>query len=93
MTDEECKKVLFRCGIKYGVSPKLIALRLLSDDDKNDMREGLLPIASLECAIEAWIDAGYPDYAGGNSKPWVDNRYMDSFKTVVPVLAALSFKK
>lgn len=57
--------MLFNCGIKLGVSPRLISERLLSDLDKNDILSGLVPIASLEKAVEVWRDSGMPNYALG----------------------------
>lgn len=62
LTTDECKKILSKLGFKLGVSPKLIASRLLSDQDKNDMRIGELPIEALKCHIEAWMASGMPDY-------------------------------
>lgn len=67
LTKEECKKVLSRIGIKLGVSPNLIATRLLSDKDKLDMLEGKIEISSLKCFIEAWMKSGMPDYAHGKT--------------------------
>lgn len=69
LSDTECKKILSKLGFKLGVSPKLIATRLLSDEDKEDMRNGEVPIESLELHIELWMKAGMPDYAHGNDKP------------------------
>ncbi len=45
-----------------------LATKLLSEDDKQDMLSGDLPIDSLECAVKMWIDAGMPDYAHGLTK-------------------------
>lgn len=69
LTDLDCKKILSKLGLKLGVSPKLIATRLLSEDDKQDMRNGDLPIDSLETHIRVWMDAGMPDYAHGLDTP------------------------
>lgn len=63
LTTEECKKILFKVGIKFGVSPKLISERLLAAQDKCDMLNGEMPIGCLEVAVQAWMDAGKPDYA------------------------------
>lgn len=70
LTPEQCKSKLFKLGIKLGVSPKLIATRLLSVDDKNDMLNGLVPDDALECHVIAWMDAGMPDYANGKFEPY-----------------------
>lgn len=69
LTDDDCKKILSKLGLKLGVSPKLIATRLLSDEDKEDMRNGEIPIDSLEIHIKLWMKAGLPDYAHGDDKP------------------------
>jgi hypothetical protein len=68
-TKEECKKILSKLGFKLGVSPALIATRLLSEDDKQDMVNGDLPLESLECAIKTWMHNGMPDYAHGLTDP------------------------
>jgi hypothetical protein len=52
MTTDECKKLLSKIGFKYGVSPKLIATRLLDDQDKVNMMTGDLKISSLEASVE-----------------------------------------
>ena len=73
LTVEECKRKLFKLGIKLGVSPNLISTRLLSKDDKDDMLNGLIPDESLETAVKVWMDNGMPDYANGS-----DERYKPS---------------
>lgn len=67
---EECQKYIFNCAIKYGVSPKLIGARLLSDLDKKDMLDGKVGIASLESFVEVWRDNGMPDYAHGKTESY-----------------------
>lgn len=69
-TKDECKRILFRIGIKLGVSPNLIATRLLSEEDKQDMVNGLLSIESLECHVKVWMEASMPDYANGKTTPY-----------------------
>jgi hypothetical protein len=71
LTTEQCQKKLFQLGVKLGVSPKLIASRLLSKDDKDDMLKGLLDDEMLEVAVKAWMDARMPDYANGHTSPYV----------------------
>ena len=61
LSKEQCKRVLFKVGIKLGVSPKRISERLLSDVDKNDMMSGLLNIEALEAHTEVWRDNGMQD--------------------------------
>lgn len=69
LTKEDCKKILFKVGIKFGVSPRLISERLLDAQDKCDMLNGEVPIEMLEVAVKAWQDAGMPDYANGHTEP------------------------
>lgn len=70
LTTDDCKKILFKVGIKFGVSPKLISERLLDAQDKCDMLNGEVPIEYLEVAVKAWQDAGMPDYASGLTVPY-----------------------
>jgi hypothetical protein len=56
--------MIFKVGIKLGVSPKLIATRLLSPEDKEDMMKGSISIVELEAAIAVWCDNGMLDYVG-----------------------------
>jgi len=69
-TTEQCKRILFNLGIKFGVSPKLISERLLSKEDKQDMLNGDVPLETLEVAVELWKQAGMPDYANGHTDPY-----------------------
>lgn len=62
VTVQKCKSILFKLGIKYGVSPALISSQLLSDDDKEDMQNGLVPFDTLDIAVKLWLEAGCPDY-------------------------------
>ena len=64
-TVEECKRMLFKLGLKYGVSPKLISERLLSKDDKEDMLQGLVSFETLDCFVKAWKEYGMCNYADG----------------------------
>jgi len=69
-TKEQCQKKLFQLGIKLGVSPKLIATRLLSKEDKEEMVNGLIPDDSLETAVRVWMENRMPNYADGTAKPY-----------------------
>lgn len=69
LTKKECQTILFKVGLKFGVSPSLISTRLLDAQDKCDMLNGEIPIEYLEIAVQAWMDAGMPDYANGHSEP------------------------
>lgn len=61
-TKQECQKMVGSLGWLCGVSPKLIATRLLSTEDKTDMLNGNLDMDVLECAVNVWKDNGMPDY-------------------------------
>ena len=67
---EDCQKSIFRLAIKHGVSPKLIATRLLSKEDKNDMVNGVLTLDALELAVTLWKEQGMPDYANGSKSAY-----------------------
>jgi len=69
LTDVECKDIIRRLGKRLNVEPKLITTRLMSEDDKQDMREDNLPVKSLECHIKVWMAAEMPDYAHGKTVP------------------------
>lgn len=68
LTKEDCKRILFKVGIKFGVSPKLISERLLDAQDKCDMLNGEIPVEMLEVAVLAWKDAGQPEYSTGSAE-------------------------
>lgn len=70
---EECKNILRKIGYRLDVSPKLIAERLLSTEDKEDMLSGLLTQNMIELAVKDWKNAGMPDYANGLDKPYKNN--------------------
>ncbi len=62
MDDNKCKDIIKFLARKLGADPKLIVTRLMSEDDKNDMRNCDLPVRSLECHIKVWMENGCPDY-------------------------------
>lgn len=66
-TDKECKSLISSVAWSLGVSPRLISTRLLDDNDKNDLRHGLVSESELECAVEVWRGNGMPDYANGKT--------------------------
>ncbi len=66
-TVRECQSMLFKLGVEFGISPKIISSKLLSIDDKNDMLEGLISYDALRVAVERWIAVGKPDYAKGSN--------------------------
>jgi hypothetical protein len=46
----------------------MISQRLLSEEDKQDMLEGNLPLEALEAAVKRWKELGFPDYAHGKTE-------------------------
>ena len=67
LTDSECKDIIRRLGKRLNVEPRLITTRLMSEDDKQDMREDNLPVKSLEVHIRIWMNNGMSDYAHGKT--------------------------
>lgn len=65
-TIDECKKIIFKIGIKLGVSPKLISTKLLTESDKQDMLCGEISDEALEAHVNTWMASGMPDFAHGN---------------------------
>lgn len=72
-TKQECQKIISNVGWLCGCSPKLIATRLLSEDDKQDMLNGDLEVEALECAVKVWMENHMPDYAHGLTDPYKPN--------------------
>ena len=65
LTTEQCKRILFKLGIEFGVSPRLISERMLNAQDKCDMLNGDLDIDALRASTEVWKASGMPDHANG----------------------------
>lgn len=70
LTDQQCKSMLVKAGLKHGVSPSLISTRLMSEEDKQDMRAGLIDQQVLDLHVEVWIKNKMPDYAKGHISPY-----------------------
>jgi hypothetical protein len=68
LSDEACKGIIRRIARKLGVEPRLITTRLMSEDDKNDMRNGDLPQEALELHVKVWMENGMPDYVNINTE-------------------------
>jgi hypothetical protein len=69
LTDSECKDIIRRLAKIHDVEARLIVTRLMSEDDKQDMREGNLPVKSLDCHVKIWKQNGMCDYAHGKTVP------------------------
>ena len=69
LSDDACKRIIRRIALKHKIEPRLITTRLMSEDDKEDMRRGDLPMTALDLHVELWIKAGLPDYAHGKTEP------------------------
>lgn len=50
------------------VKEEMISTRLLSEEDKQDLLDGNIPIESLITHVKVWIANGMPSYAHGNIK-------------------------
>src|SRR5690606_8398373 len=57
-TKEECKRILFNIGIKFGVSSRIISTRMLTPQDKCDMLNGDLTVEALEIYVKQSIAKG-----------------------------------
>lgn len=73
-TRDDCKRMISKTAFKCGVSPRLIATRLLSEDDKQDMLNGDLSLEALEAHVNVWKEVGLPDYAHGNCERYKPER-------------------
>jgi len=69
-TITECKTMLFKVAIKHGIAPKLISGLLLSNEDKEDMLNGLVTFETLDCHVKVWKEYGMCNYADGTMKPY-----------------------
>jgi uncharacterized protein YaeQ len=61
LSDEACKLIIRRLAKRYNIDAKDIVTKLMSEDDKQDMREGNLPYNVLVLYIEVWIEMGMPN--------------------------------
>lgn len=68
LVDNQCKYYICKIAKEYNIEPRLITTLLMSEEDKDDMRFGNLPIHILELHVSAWIKAGMPDYVKPNYK-------------------------
>jgi len=95
MTKDECKKILSKIGFKLGVSPNLIRFRLLSDNDKVDMLNGLIPIVELEANTKVWRDNGMPDYAHGKLETYEHEKNRTKFEESLldPINESTGYRK
>lgn len=90
ISDKICKEIIKTLAKKCNVDPKLIVTRLMSEEDKEDMRNGLLPIDSLELHVRVWIEKGMPDYAHGHSAESADVSDKRESVTPAPLIPPLS---
>lgn len=67
LTDKACKAIIIQIAKELDVEARLITTRLMSEEDKNDMRAGLLPIEALKAHVKVWIENGLCDYAHGKT--------------------------
>lgn len=80
--------MLIRAGLKHGVSPSLISTRLLSEDDKADMRNGLIEQHALDGHVKAWKDVHMPEYSKGHTRPYIQFEEVTRISTITPISIA-----
>ncbi|CAB4127159.1 hypothetical protein UFOVP260_18 [uncultured Caudovirales phage] len=69
LSDDACKNIIRKIALKHKIELRLITTRLMSEEDKDDMRRGELPIEALNLHVEVWIKTGFPDYSHGLTQP------------------------
>ena len=74
ITDIECKEIIKRLAKRLNVDASLVTTRLMSQEDKQDMREGKLLGKALETHIKVWKKSGYPNYANGKTVPLAEEQ-------------------
>jgi hypothetical protein len=67
LTNNNCLEIIRRLSKKYCIKPNAITEKLLSEEDKEDMRNGNLSIEALEAHIKVWVANGMPNYRNPNS--------------------------
>lgn len=67
-SDALCKEIIRFLAKRHKIDPKLIVTKLMSEDDKNDLRDGNLSENVFSKHIEVWIKKGCPDYRNGEIK-------------------------
>jgi hypothetical protein len=65
VTDIACKAIIKDIAAKFTIDPILITTKLMSEDDKNDLRSGELSPKILELHVKAWIALGMPNHRAG----------------------------
>ena len=65
LEDAECIAIVRKLAKELTVRASLITTRLLSENDKQDLRMGELSTDTLRAHIEVWVANGMPDYAHG----------------------------
>ncbi len=70
LTDKECVSIVRKLGKELTVRPSFITTRLMSEEDKQDLRMGALDIDTLREHIKVWLANGMPDYAHGLDEPF-----------------------
>jgi hypothetical protein len=69
LSEKHCKDLLSEIAKMLCVKEEMISNRLLSEEDKQDLLDGNIPIESLITHVKVWIANGMPDYAHGNTYP------------------------
>lgn len=97
LSDDDCKSIISILCKRLCVRPKLVVERLVSEDDKDDMRNGDLTIDQLEAHIKVWVANGMPDYAHGKTETYHDEQKRikreKPFNTIVENNEGLIYRK
>jgi len=72
ISNKICINQIKKIAEKYKINPRLITTRLMSEDDKADMRQGNLPKSILDLHVQVWIKKGMPNYREGSTIPMKD---------------------
>lgn len=67
--DSDCIAIIKWASRHCGVNPLHVSTRLLSENDKGDLRSCAIHKKDLIPAIIVWRDNGMPDYANGKFVP------------------------
>lgn len=62
LTNDDCIGIIRVLSKKLCVKPQEIVEKLLSDDDKQDMRNGNVSIEALESHVKVWAVNGMPNH-------------------------------
>lgn len=71
LTEIACDNIIQFVANKTKSELHLIKNRLMSTEDFYDLRSNKLSAKELELHVKVWIRKGIPDYANGNTEPFI----------------------